>query len=167
MYFVSLDTFMGNLIAAGIFILASTSDYYDGYFARKLNMVSNYGKLMDPVADKIFITSVLVLMTPKGLIHPLMVIVILSRDIFIGGIRSAAAADHLIIDAKPTGKWKTALQMVALPAVLVGNFEYQNYPMPIGTFGNGILWISVVLSLISGWQYFRAYLECRSKASGK
>jgi len=167
MYFVSLDSLTGNILAALFFILASTSDYYDGYFARKLNMVSNMGKLMDPVADKIFITSVLILMIPKGIIHPIMVIVILARDTFIGGIRSVAAADNIVIDAKAAGKWKTALQMVAIPAVLVGDFEYLSQTIPVGKFGHAILWIAVILSIISGVQYYLAYLKSRSKSTGR
>lgn len=147
-----------NVMAAALFIVASISDYYDGYFARKYNSVSNMGKFMDPIADKILVTSILVMLIPTERIDPIMVIVILARDTFIGGIRSVAAADGVVIDAKPTGKWKTALQMIAIPAVIIGdiwlgvNFE---------KIGYGVLWISVVLSVTSGIQYYLGYLKSR------
>lgn len=145
-------------MAAALFIVASISDYYDGYFARKYNSVSNMGKFMDPIADKILVTSILVMLIPTERIDPIMVVVILARDTFIGGIRSVAAADGVVIDAKPTGKWKTALQMIAIPAVIIGdiwlgvNFE---------KIGYGVLWISVVLSVTSGIQYYLGYLKSR------
>jgi len=100
-------------------MLASVTDYFDGYFARKYQAVSNFGKFMDPIADKILVTSVLTMLLAMGKIDAWMVIIILARDNFIGGIRSVAAADQIVIDAKPAGKWKTAMQMVAIPIVIV------------------------------------------------
>ncbi|MEN0059052.1 MAG: CDP-diacylglycerol--glycerol-3-phosphate 3-phosphatidyltransferase, partial [Bdellovibrio sp.] len=117
------DTLLWNIAAAGGFMLASLTDYYDGYFARKYNAVSNFGKFMDPIADKILVTSVLAMLLAQGKIDVWMVIIILARDNFIGGIRSIAAADQVIIAAKPAGKWKTAMQMVAIPVVIIGNMD--------------------------------------------
>lgn len=148
-----------NIAAALLFIIASITDYYDGYFARKYNAVSTMGKLMDPIADKILVTSILVLMATSGKIDPYMVIVILARDTFIGGIRSVAAADNVIIDAKPTGKWKTALQMVAIPAVMIGEAIWK---IPFDKIGHVVLWVSVILSIVSGVQYYLAYLKSRN-----
>jgi CDP-diacylglycerol--glycerol-3-phosphate 3-phosphatidyltransferase len=88
------------------------------------------------------------------------VILLLSRDILIGGIRSIAAADRLIIDAKATGKWKTAVQMVAIPCVLIGPIG----PLPLTDIGRIALWISTILSLLSGWQYISMYLDSRKGA---
>lgn len=147
-----------NIVAAALFIIASISDYYDGYFARKYNAASNMGKFMDPIADKILVTSILVTLIPTGKIDPLMVIVILSRDTFISGIRSIAAADGIIIDAKPVGKWKTALQMVAIPAVMIDD---RVFGIPFDKIGYWVLWVSVVLSVTSGVQYYLGYLKSR------
>lgn len=144
-----------NVAAAVLFILSSITDYYDGYFARKYQAISNMGKFMDPIADKILITSILVMLIPGGRIDPWMVIVILARDTFIGGIRSVAAADGIIIDAKPTGKWKTALQMVAIPAVMI---DETFLGIPFQQIGYWVLWVSVVLSVTSGIQYYFGYL---------
>ena len=143
-----------SVVAATIFILASITDYYDGFFARKYNAVSNMGKFMDPVADKILVTSILIYMIPNGLIDP-------SRDTYIGGIRAVAAADNIIIDAKSGGKWKTGLQMIAIPAIMIGP-----WPAPleiIVKIGYGLLWVSVLLSITSGVQYHIAYRTGRQQ----
>lgn len=147
-----------NLAAAALFILSSITDYYDGYFARKYNAISTMGKFMDPIADKILVTSVLVMLVPSFRIDPLMVIIILARDTFIGGIRSIAATDQIIIDAKPTGKWKTALQMVAIPAVMI---DQTAFGIPFEKIGYWVLWISVILSVTSGFEYYWGYLKSK------
>lgn len=144
-----------QMAAAILFILASITDYYDGYFARKYNAVSNMGKFMDPVADKVLVTSVLTAMIPLGIVDPYMVIVITIRDTLIGGIRAVAAADNIIISAKAGGKWKTGLQMVAIPATMLTEL-----PEPYGIIvrvGYGLLWVAVILSITSGVQYYGAY----------
>jgi CDP-diacylglycerol--glycerol-3-phosphate 3-phosphatidyltransferase len=152
-----------NVVAAGLFILASITDYYDGYFARKYNAVSNLGKFMDPIADKILVTSILVMLIPYDRIDPYMVIVILTRDTLISGLRSVAAADQIIIAAQASGKWKTALQMVAIPAVIIG----ENWAgLPFDKIGYWVLWISTCLSVSSGIQYVLGYLKSRQKVVG-
>jgi CDP-diacylglycerol--glycerol-3-phosphate 3-phosphatidyltransferase len=153
------NTFLWNLISALLFMLASITDYYDGYFARKYNAISNMGKFMDPVADKILVSSILVMMSFQHKIDPWMVVVLLARDNFISGIRSVAAADGVVISAKPAGKWKTALQMGAIPGLMVG--EIPGYLPYLDKIAYGILWISVVLSITSGAEYFFAYMKSR------
>jgi CDP-diacylglycerol--glycerol-3-phosphate 3-phosphatidyltransferase len=154
------DKTFWNIIAAILFIISSISDYFDGYFARKYNAISNMGKFLDPLADKILVTSILVMLIPTNKIDPLMVIAILTRDIFISGIRSIAAADGIIIAAKPTGKWKTALQMVAIPAVMIDD---RVFGISFDLVGYWVLWLSVVLSITSGVQYYLGYLKGRPK----
>jgi CDP-diacylglycerol--glycerol-3-phosphate 3-phosphatidyltransferase len=91
-------------------------------------------------------------------VSPVLVLLLLSRDILIGGIRSVAAADQLIIDAKATGKWKTAVQLVAIPAILIPS---PFLGLPVYEIGSVLLWVSVVLSLISGFQYVQLYYRSR------
>jgi CDP-diacylglycerol--glycerol-3-phosphate 3-phosphatidyltransferase len=150
-----------RIFAALIFILASVSDYFDGYYARKYNAVSNMGKFMDPIADKILVTSVLVALIPSQLIDHWMVIIILARDTLIGGLRSVAAADQVIIAAKPAGKWKTAMQMVAIPAMIIGE-DFAG--IPVVKIGFWVLWLSVILSLTSGIEYVWGYYKARPPA---
>jgi len=145
-FFLWPNEFRLNVIAAVLFVLGSITDYYDGYFARKYNAVSTLGKFIDPIADKILVTSTLICLIPSDRINPLMVILILTRDNLISGLRSVAAADGLIISAKPSGKWKTALQMVAIPIVILGD--------PFHTYGQIALWISVILTWTSAWEYW-------------
>lgn len=145
-----------RFFAAGLFIVASLTDYFDGYYARKFNAVSNLGKFMDPIADKVLVTAVLVALIPQGHIDTWMVIILLTRDTLISGLRSVAAADQIVIAAKPAGKWKTALQMVAIPAMIVG----QDFAgIPVLKIGSWVLWGSVILSVISGFEYFWGYLK--------
>lgn len=153
------NTFTWNLAAAGLFILASATDYYDGYFARKYKAVSTMGQFMDPVADKILVSSILVMMAYHQKIDPWMVVVILGRDNFISAIRAVAAADGLVIAAKPAGKWKTALQMGAIPGTMIG--EIPGYLPYLDKIAYGILWVSVLLSISSGVEYFIAYRKSR------
>lgn len=152
------DRLYWNIAAAILFILASTTDYFDGYYARKYNAVSNFGKFMDPIADKILVTSILVMLLSIDKIDAWMVIIILARDNFIGGIRSVAAADQIIIAAKPAGKWKTAMQMVAIPLIIIGPIDFLPY---IEDIAYGVLWISVILSITSGIEYYYGYLKNR------
>jgi CDP-diacylglycerol--glycerol-3-phosphate 3-phosphatidyltransferase len=157
------NIFWWNVAAASLFMLASITDYYDGYFARKFQAVSNMGKFMDPVADKILVSSILVMMTYNQKIDPWMVVAILGRDNFISGVRAVAATDGLVIAAKSAGKWKTALQMGAIPGLLIG--EIPGYLPYLDKIAYIILWISVLLSISSGIEYYLAYKRQR-KAKG-
>jgi CDP-diacylglycerol--glycerol-3-phosphate 3-phosphatidyltransferase len=145
-------------LSAVLFALASLTDWLDGYFARRYKVESNMGRFMDPIADKILVLGAIVMLLAMGRVDPIMVFLFLARDIFIGGIRSVAAANNLIIAAKPFGKWKTALQMVAIPCLLV----YEPlFGIPIGDVGYFGLWISVGLSLISGAEYTIGYYRSK------
>ncbi len=146
-------------LAAVLFIIASLTDWLDGFFARKYKVESNMGRLMDPIADKILVLSAIVMLLAMGRVDPIMVFLFLARDIFIGGIRSVAAANNMVISAKPFGKWKTAFQMVAIPFLLV----YEPiFKLPIADIGYYGLWVSVGLSLISGAEYTMGYYKGRA-----
>lgn len=160
---------MWRLVGVILFILAAISDYYDGYFARKFNATSNLGKFMDPIADKILVTSVLTILLYLKKIDPYMAIIIFARDNFISGIRSAAAADNLVLDAKSAGKWKTGVQMLGLPLLMIGEVSIPgawtglalDINIQIGNWGYILLWFGAGLSVLSGLQYFMLYLKNR------
>ena len=144
------------LICWFLFVLASITDWLDGYLARKLNAVSKMGKLLDPIADKALVSSVLIMFIPMGLIEALAVLLLINRDVIIGGIRSMAASQGHIIDAGSLGKWKTVVQMVAIPSLFL-SIDYHFLPFqPVGYYG---LWLSVGLSLVSGFQYALAFYK--------
>jgi CDP-diacylglycerol--glycerol-3-phosphate 3-phosphatidyltransferase len=147
--------------ACVLFGIASITDYYDGYFARKYDASTNLGKFMDPVADKILVSAILVMLVVHKSIDPFMVVFIITRDTLIGGLRSVAAADQIVIAAKPAGKWKTALQMSAIPFLILGPEVWTS--APLHQWAYGALWVSTVLSLTSGWEYFVGYKEALSQ----
>ena len=155
---IAKESTLLNWIAALLFIAASITDWADGHLARKYGAISNMGKFMDPIADKILVATVLIMLIPTGKVGPILVLLLLCRDILIGGIRSVAAADRVIIDAKAAGKWKTGMQMVAIPAILVGN---PLFGIPLYELGAVLLWVSVILSIFSGYQYVSLYMENR------
>ena len=151
-----------RFVAALLFVLASFTDYFDGYFARKYQVVSTAGKLMDPIGDKILVTSTLIMLVHLDKISPILVILLFSRDLLIGGIRAAAAADNVIISARSFGKWKTALQMACLPTLIL---SWDVFGLPLTTISVWGLWLSVVLSTISGVQYTLSYGRILKKST--
>ncbi|HPI39640.1 MAG TPA: CDP-diacylglycerol--glycerol-3-phosphate 3-phosphatidyltransferase [Pseudobdellovibrionaceae bacterium] len=155
----------GRVTTCVFFILAAVTDYYDGYFARKYNGVSNLGKFLDPIADKVLVTGVLIMLLHQNSIDPYLVILVVIRDQLIGGLRSIAAADNLVIDAKPTGKWKTALQMTAIPLLILN--QIPGTTISVHNLGYVALWMSVFFSLWSGFEYLQLYLKSTPKDSIK
>ena len=143
-----------NWYSAGLFVIASITDWLDGYWARKYDSVSILGQFLDPVADKVLVSSILILLIPMGRIEALAVIILINRDVFISGLRSIAASQGLVISAGPMGKWKTALQMVAIPLILIGEKSLGFHLETLGYWG---IWGSVILSVISGFQYVMAF----------
>jgi CDP-diacylglycerol--glycerol-3-phosphate 3-phosphatidyltransferase len=149
---------LSGWVAAILFCIASVTDWLDGYLARKFKVESNMGKFMDPIADKILVLGAIVMLLSMGRVDPVMVFLLLARDIFIGGIRSVAAANNIVIAAKPFGKWKTALQMAAIPCLLIYD---PLFGLPLANIGYYALWVSVVLSLVSGAEYTNGYYRNR------
>ncbi|MCC6278455.1 MAG: CDP-diacylglycerol--glycerol-3-phosphate 3-phosphatidyltransferase [Oligoflexia bacterium] len=145
------DSYWPNFWATGLFIVASVSDYFDGYFARIYKIESIFGKFLDPVADKLLVNGALIMLIPLGRVHPILVFLILSRDIFINGLRAVAASENLVIGAGWTGKWKTGTQMTAIPCIMLKEPLFG--VVPILEIGQVLLWVSFGLSAISGVQY--------------
>lgn len=137
--------------AAVIFILASATDALDGHIARKNNMITNFGKIMDPLADKLLVTSALVCLVELGTIPAWMVIVILAREFIITGLRAVAAGEGVIIAAGKSGKLKTILQMTALSLILLKDWPFSLFTdFPVDTV---VLWAAVIMTIYSGAEY--------------
>ena len=141
-------------IASGIFVVASWTDWLDGFLARLLKAESNMGRFMDPIADKILILGCLLILLDRGTVSPWPVAVLVGRDIYIGGLRSVAAANNIVISARPLGKWKTATQMISLPCLFLAQ---PILGLPILIIGHWALWAAVALSIISGTEYIIGY----------
>lgn len=134
----------GNYIAVAIFIVASVTDFLDGKIARKYHLVTNFGKFMDPLADKLLVSSALICLVALNKIPAWIVIVIIAREFIISGFRLVAADNGVVIAASYWGKFKTAFQMVTV-IVLILNIPGEVFAV-IGTV---LIYISLVLTVIS------------------
>jgi len=133
-----------RLIGAIIFVLASLTDWLDGYLARKHGLVTNFGKIMDPLADKMLVTAALLCLTAEGAASCWISIIILSREFIVSGVRIAAAAEGNVIAASWWGKIKTVWQMISIIIALVFGAHW---------FVSVCLWIAALLTVISGVDY--------------
>lgn len=155
-FFIAAYLLGYNLVAFVLFIAASITDMLDGQIARKYNLVTNFGKIMDPLADKILVYSAFCLMVENGMVPGWMLIVILAREFAIAGMRTVAASEGLVIAAGMSGKIKTVLQMVAVPLLLllpVAEAFAVGLYRPLYYLAYGFLWASVIMTVYSGAEY--------------
>ncbi|MBC7147933.1 MAG: CDP-diacylglycerol--glycerol-3-phosphate 3-phosphatidyltransferase [Rhizobium sp.] len=142
----------------GIFVVASITDYLDGYLARIWNQTSNIGRMLDPIADKLLVASVLLLMAADGTIAGWSLwaaITILCREILVSGLREYLAALKVSVPVTQIAKWKTTAQMFALAFLLAGPAGDKVLPYTT-EMGITLLWIAAVLTFYTGYDYFRA-----------
>ncbi|WP_297487620.1 CDP-diacylglycerol--glycerol-3-phosphate 3-phosphatidyltransferase [uncultured Cetobacterium sp.] len=145
---------MYRLIAFAIFMFASLTDWLDGYIARKYNLITDLGKIMDPLADKILVISALVIFVKLDYIPSWMSIVVIAREFLISGIRTIAAAKGEVIPAGMLGKYKTTTQMIVIMIMLV--FGLGKTPSNAEFYKNLYFYLTlipVVLTVWSGWEY--------------
>lgn len=140
-----------QIIAALIFVIAASTDSLDGYIARKQKLVTNLGKLLDPLADKLLITSVLVALVDMDKLDAWIVIIIISREFAVTGLRSIALLEGKVIAASAWGKWKTATQIVAIVSLLINNFPFIFLHIP---FDQIVSWLAGIITLYSGIDYY-------------
>ena len=142
------------LLAGGLFIISSISDYFDGYLARTLNQSSRLGTLLDPIADKLLIAAVIVVLVDTRVvtnIHVIPAIVILLREIAISGLREFLAKLNTDMPVSRLAKYKTTFQMVSLSILIISlGFELNDFLWNIGLIA---LWIAAIITLLSGYNY--------------
>jgi CDP-diacylglycerol--glycerol-3-phosphate 3-phosphatidyltransferase len=151
-----------TFIAALLYLVSAATDALDGYLARSRGQVSVLGKFLDPLADKLIVTAVLVVMVGLGRVPAWIVIVMIARDLAVNGLRTVASAEGLVIAASDGGKVKTALQLVALMFLLV-HFRYPvlglDRSIDYHQAGMGVLYVSLVMSVVSGADYVRKFFS--------
>lgn len=147
--------------ALGIFIVASITDFLDGYLARIWKQTSTIGRMLDPIADKLLVSACLLLLAGDGTIAGWTLwaaIIILCREILVSGLREYLAELKVSVPVSRLAKWKTTAQMVAIAFLLAGPAGDKVLPYTT-EYGIALLWISAILTLYTGWDYFRAGLK--------
>ncbi|MDM7851590.1 CDP-diacylglycerol--glycerol-3-phosphate 3-phosphatidyltransferase [Pseudochrobactrum kiredjianiae] len=147
--------------ALGLFAAASITDFFDGYLARMWKQTSNIGRMLDPIADKLLVSAILLLLAADGTIAGWTLwaaIIILCREILVSGLREYLADLKVSVPVSQLAKWKTTVQMVALAFLLAGPAGDKILPYTTET-GLVLLWISAILTLYTGWDYFRAGIK--------
>ena len=140
-----------NIIILLIFAIASFTDFLDGQIARKNNLVTTFGKFADPIADKLLVNVVLIIMVAKGMIPVVPVILMLARDTIVDGCRMIASQNGVVVAAGMLGKLKTVLQMITIILVLLNNLPFELLYLPVSDI---VLWFATFISLASGYSYF-------------
>lgn len=148
-------------ISVSIFVMASITDFFDGYLARIWKQTSNIGRMLDPIADKLLVSSCLLLLAADSTIAGWTLwaaIIILCREILVSGLREYLAELKVSVPVSRLAKWKTFVQMIAIVLLLAGPAGEKIMPYTI-ELGITMLWISALLTLWTGWDYFRAGLK--------
>ena len=142
---------LNYIISAIIFAIAAITDFLDGYLARKYNAVSNFGKLMDAIADKVLVNGILIILAYNHNIGLIIPVIIVIRDIFVDAIKMVSASNNKVIGASTAGKIKTIFMMVGIFFVLIGNLPFEFFNLDID---QGIILIATCLSIYSGIEYY-------------
>jgi CDP-diacylglycerol--glycerol-3-phosphate 3-phosphatidyltransferase len=163
LYFLDNYSPLRSFIAALLYLISAAGDALDGYLARSRGQVSVLGKFLDPLADKLVVTAILVFMVALGRVPAWIVVVMIARDLAVNGLRSVASAEGLVIAASEGGKIKTALQLVAVMMLIV-HFRYPVMglsvpPVDYHKAGIIVLGVSLIMSVISGLDYVRKFVQ--------
>lgn len=143
-------TFICDLSALIVFALAAITDKFDGYYARKHNLITSLGKILDPLADKLLISGTLIAFVQLGKITAWPVIIIIARELAVTGLRVVAADQGSVIAANIWGKWKTTIQIITVIALIIDPYVFD---LPLLLI-NILVWIAVMITIYSGYTYF-------------
>ncbi len=144
-----IQKFLGD-IACVIFIIAGVTDFFDGYIARKRNIVTVFGSFLDPIADKFLVVSSLIMLMGLERIHPVIVIILVLREMYMTSLRLLAMTEGIVVPVSSLGKWKTTTQMIAIPFLMI----YEPvFGIPVEMIGDILLYFAALLSLWSALLY--------------
>ncbi|CAM4031077.1 CDP-diacylglycerol--glycerol-3-phosphate 3-phosphatidyltransferase [Lederbergia lenta] len=142
---------VAHLLGALLFIIASITDWIDGYIARKYNLITNLGKFLDPLADKLLVSAALIVLVEMQFAPSWIVIIIISREFAVTGLRLILAGTGEVVAANMLGKIKTWAQIIAIAALLLYNAPFESIGIPFATIA---LWIAMIFTIWSGYDYF-------------
>jgi cardiolipin synthase len=165
---------LGYALAFALYCLMGVTDYFDGYLARSSGAVSKLGVFLDPIADKIMVAAVILVLTAQGILrgpyvgdaHVIAGLIILVREIAVSGLREFLGGLQVSVPVSKLAKWKTTFQLVALGALILGR-ALPGWNVPLGeievnvphTVGLATLWAAAILTLVTGWDYLRVGLK--------
>lgn len=138
-------------IALLVFVIASITDKLDGYIARKYNLITDLGKFLDPLADKLLVSSALLMFIQLGKIEAWIVFAILAREFAVTGLRAIAANNNVVIAASQLGKIKTVTQIITIIVLLLNNYPFNLIGVPMDTI---LIYLSLIITTASGIDYF-------------
>ena len=154
----------GAILAAPLLLLAGLSDYFDGFYARKYNVVSILGKVLDPIADKLLVIGVLLSLASENLLDfyfgfiPTLIIIL--REIFISGLRESVSSYNFTLKVSVLAKWKTTIQLIACGSFLVWRMNEYFYNIDfLGFISYCLLWLASIITLITGFQYAESVIN--------
>ena len=140
-----------GFFAALVFSIAAVTDYFDGYVARRFGLVSNLGKIMDPLADKLLVSSAFIMLIPHGRVPAWMICIIIGRELAVTGLRNIISEKGEDVSASMLGKWKTGFQISAIIPLL---FHYEYLGIDFHSIGMVLLWFALGVTVWSGADYF-------------
>ena len=140
-----------NIVVLVIFMIASITDFFDGQIARKKGLVTTFGKFVDPIADKLLVNMMLVIMTYKHMIPLVCCLLMILRDIVVDGCRMIAAQRGVVVSAGVLGKLKTVLQMLSIIVILLNNLPFEIWFIPVDEV---LIWFTSFISIAGGYSYF-------------
>lgn len=143
-------------IAGALFILAALTDFLDGYIARKYNLITDLGKMLDAIADKFLVNSVLIILSSQGLIHPIIPVIVVTRDTVVDIIKMIVGSKKAVVAAIKSGKFKTTFLMLGIILTLFNNLPFELINIKVSDV---LLIIATVLSIYSGMQYYQMNKE--------
>lgn len=155
---LAIDTTATCWLALAVFAAAAITDFFDGWLARRSGQISDLGRMLDPIADKLLVGAALVVLagigrTPEW--HLIPVALIIGRELGVSGLREAMAPRGVTVPVTQLAKWKTTVQLVALGLLILG----PHGPEPTWTVGLAALWVAMVLTMVTGWDYLRIALS--------
>ncbi|MBQ2841095.1 MAG: CDP-diacylglycerol--glycerol-3-phosphate 3-phosphatidyltransferase [Oscillospiraceae bacterium] len=152
--FALLDFSGSSYIAVAIFIVASLTDWVDGYIARKYNQITTFGKFLDPLADKLLVIAAVLVLIERGSMGSIPAFIIIARELIVTSLRIVAMGEGIVIAAQRSGKWKTFIQMTGIVFLFT---PFATFAPGAVSAGDVVVWLMAAITLISGIEYFKSF----------